>query len=196
MTKYPAIPPKFLDGDSPILNQNGKEIAKLVDFWSWAYSDLIGNTERGILAEYIVACALKIQNKEHILWNKYDLLLDDIKIEVKTSGYIQTWDQEKLSKLSFGIQPTKGWESTSNQFDKIKMRQSDVYVFCVHKHTEQDTINPLEIAQWAFYILPTKVLDEKVGEQKSISLDRLLKLGAIKCEYEQLLGQIKSVVSK
>ena len=25
----------------------------VVDFWSWAYSDLLNNTDRGVLAEYI-----------------------------------------------------------------------------------------------------------------------------------------------
>lgn len=30
----------------------------VVDFWSWAYSDLLNNTDRGVLAEYIVYSAL------------------------------------------------------------------------------------------------------------------------------------------
>ena len=30
----------------------------VVDFWSWAYSDLLNNTDRGVLAEYIVHSAL------------------------------------------------------------------------------------------------------------------------------------------
>lgn len=30
----------------------------VVDFWSWAYSDLLNNTDRGVLAEYIVCSAL------------------------------------------------------------------------------------------------------------------------------------------
>ena len=31
----------------------------VVDFWSWAYSDLLNNTGRGVLAEFIVFSALK-----------------------------------------------------------------------------------------------------------------------------------------
>lgn len=31
-------------------NFNSEKDAKLIDYWSWAHSDLIGNTERGKLA--------------------------------------------------------------------------------------------------------------------------------------------------
>ena len=30
----------------------------VVDFWSWADSDLLNNTDRGVLAEYIVHLSL------------------------------------------------------------------------------------------------------------------------------------------
>lgn len=110
--KYPAMHPKFLQGKTSLIDREGNQFAKLEDFWSWAYSDLLGNTERGILAEYIVACALGIQNKARVLWDKYDLLSEEgIAIEVKASGYLQTWNQEKISKINFGIQPTLGWDS-------------------------------------------------------------------------------------
>ena len=101
---YPAIKPKRLTGKEAIVKPDGETIGSLMDFWRWAYSDLIGNAERGVLAEYIVACALGIQDTERISWGKYDLLTKDkIAVEVKTSGYIQTWEQESLSKLIFGI---------------------------------------------------------------------------------------------
>ena len=47
----------------------------VVDFWSWAYSDLLNNTDRGVLAEYIVHSALlpppdsKMRND----WHPFDL---------------------------------------------------------------------------------------------------------------------------
>lgn len=31
----------------------------IIDFWSWAYSDLLSNTGRGVLAEFIVYSSLK-----------------------------------------------------------------------------------------------------------------------------------------
>lgn len=41
-------------------------------------------------------------------------------------------------------------------------------MFCVHKHQNQDSINPLDLSQWEFYLLPTKILDEKISKQKKL----------------------------
>lgn len=193
--KYPAISSHFLKGEMPLTDNMGNEIAKLEDFWSWAYSDLLGNTERGALAEYIVACAMGIQRKERTTWDKYDLLsAEGIAIEVKASGYLQTWGQKGLSKLIFGIQPTLGWDNKTNKYDTFKRRQADVYVFCVHNHVEQKTVNPLDLKQWNFYLLSTKILNEKVRGQKSITLSSLLKIGAIPCDYADLHEKIIDLV--
>lgn len=109
--RYPAIKHDFLTGDETFINNQGKEVGKLKEYWSWAHSDLIGNTERGELAEYIVACALGIEKNERVAWDKYDLLsAEGIAIEIKTSGCIQTWEQKELSKPHFGIQPTRNME--------------------------------------------------------------------------------------
>lgn len=192
---YPAIEPKKMNGTEALTTTDGKRICSLIDFWQWAYSDLIGNAERGALGEFIVACALDIQDSVRISWDKFDLLTKDgIAIEVKTSGYLQTWEQDSLSKLVFGIGPTYGWNSKTNKYDETKKRQSDMYVFCVHKHTEQRTVNPLLISQWDFYLMPTKLLDEKFGEHKSATLTSLIKAGALRCEYEELNTKIKELL--
>ena len=192
---YPAIEPRRLSGDELIVAPNGEKISAVIDFWRWAYSDLVGNAERGALAEYIVACALEVDHAERVSWDKYDLLTNDgISVEIKTSGYIQTWEQKSLSKLIFGIQPTYGWDSKTNEFGVEQKRQSDIYVFCVHKHTEQETLNPLNLSQWDFYLLPTCVLNEKFGNQKTATLSALKKAGAEICEYSKLKTRISELV--
>ena len=188
---YPAIEPERLTGEEAIIAPNGDKVGCLIDFWRWAYSDLVSNATRGALAEYLVACALDIHHTERISWDKYDLLTNEgIAIEVKTSGYLQTWKQNSLSKPTFGIQPTYGWDSKSNEYDKEQKRQSDIYVFCLHKHTDQATINPLLLSQWEFYLMPTNVLNEKFGSQKTVTLSALKKAGAEVCEYENLRSRI------
>ena len=192
---YPAIKPKKMNGTESLTTVDGKELCSLMDFWRWAYSDLIGNAERGALAEFIVACALGVQDSGRISWDKYDLITKSgIAIEVKTSGYLQTWEQKCLSKLVFGIRRTYGWDSKTDTYKETKKRQSDIYVFCVHKHTEQSSINPLLISQWDFYLMPTKLLDQKFGEQKSVTLTALIKAGALKCEYEQINSKIEELI--
>jgi hypothetical protein len=194
--KYPAIEIKKKSGDEQFLNA-GDDAYTLRDFWAWAYSDLVGNTERGRLAEFIVAMALGITEGISVSWDKYDLLSKEgIRIEVKTSAYLQSWDQQSLSKISFGIQPTYGWDSVTNEYDTEQKRQSDVYVFCVLKHKDQATLNPLDLSQWDFYVLSTAVLNKAAPRQKTISLNRLLKVGAKKCEYAMLYKTIKHEIAR
>ena len=188
---YSTIKPKRMIGTEPIVSPDGHAIGQLLDFWQWAYSDLVGNAERGTLAEYLVACALGINNKERVSWDKYDLLSKDgVAIEVKTSGYLQTWEQKELSKLLFGIQETYGWNSQTNTYENTQKRQADIYVFCVHKHKDQQTVDPLQITQWDFYLMSTERINEKFGAQKTVSLSSLINAGAELCHYDQLCTRI------
>ncbi|ABZ83240.1 hypothetical protein HM1_0635 [Heliomicrobium modesticaldum Ice1] len=194
--KYPAIEIKKKTGNEQFLNA-GSDVCTLRDFWAWAYSDLIGNTERGRLAEFIVAMALGITEGISVSWDKYDLLSKEgIRVEVKTSAYLQSWSQQNLSKISFGIQPTYGWDSVTNEYDAEKKRQSDVYVFCILKHKEQATLNPLDLLQWDFYVLSTAVLNKTAPGQKTISLRSLMDKGAKQCEYAMLYETIKSEAAR
>lgn len=192
---YPATEPKLHTGDEAILTPSGESVCTLLDFWRWAYSDLMSNAERGTLAEFLVACALGLHQHPRISWGRYDLLTKDgISVEVKSSGYLQTWEQKTLSRPIFGIQPTFGWDSITNTYEDIKRRQADIYVFCLHKHTEQETTDPLRISQWDFYLLPTSVLNLKLGNQKTASLSALLQAGAELCSYEHLDQRIKELI--
>lgn len=185
--------PKFHNGSASFTCADGSTVAHLFDFWSWAHSDLMGNTERGILAEYIVACAIGVEKEERTEWAPYDLCSKEgIHIEVKSSGYLQTWGQKKLSWPIFGIQPTYGWDASTNEYESEKRRQADVYVFCLHTHTDPETANPLDLFQWEFYVISTNVLNQTVGDQKRISLGSLIKLGAMKCDFKDLCEVIKS----
>ena len=179
-------------GQESIGFENQCPIAKLEDFWQWAYSDIMGNAQRGIFAEFLVACALgEIKEQVRISWDKYDLLLDNkIKIEVKSSGYLQTWRQSKLSEIKFSIAKTRGWNYLDNTFENEKKRQADIYVFCIFKHTDRKSANPLNIAQWDFYLLSTKKLNDVLGSQKTIGLNKLQSLGAVKIAYSKLKEEI------
>ena len=185
--------PKVHDGSAALTSTDGSAVAHLSDFWSWAHSDLMGNTERGILAEYIVACAIGVEKEERTEWASYDLCSKEgIRIEVKSSGYLQTWGQNKLSSPTFGIQPTYGWDASTNEYESEKRRQADVYVFSLHTHTDPETANPLDLSQWEFYVISTNVLNQTVGDQKTISLGSLIKIGAIQCDFKDLYKIIKS----
>ena len=172
-----------------IVSQSKKR--NLIDFWQWAYSDIIGNAERGNLAEYLVALACGVDKKTRISWDSYDLELENgTKIEVKSSAYLQSWKQKDYSKPIFNIPKTFAWDYKENIYDKERKRQADVYVFALLAHKDQETINPLDTNQWEFYIISAREMDNNVGETKQISLEKIIKLKAIKCCFDDVLESI------
>ncbi len=135
----------------------------------------MGNTERGKLAEYIVSLAMHCANGVSEGWKAFDVLTPEgIKIEVKTSAYLQSWAQKRISNIRFDIRETLAWDSVTNTYAEIAMRQADVYVFCVQNCKEQKLVNPLDLAQWDFYPITTEALNAAVSNQKSIGLNTLL----------------------
>lgn len=70
------------------------------EFLAWAYDDLLANTTRGVLAEYIVARALGIGDTKRLEWDRCDLYIDGVGVEVKSSACVQTWEQTRMSESS------------------------------------------------------------------------------------------------
>jgi hypothetical protein len=165
------------------LQRNGLSLGHtLLDFWQWSASDVVSNATRGRLAEFIVATALGIDTGGvRNEWAAFDLITPDgVKIEVKSSGFIQTWYQRALSSINFSTKPTREWDSTTNLQSREVRRQADVYVFALHRHADKSTIDPLEVTQWSFYVLPTSELNARPRSQSSITLNSLKKMcGAI-----------------
>lgn len=163
---------------------------QLLDFWSWNGSDLLNNTMRWKLAEFIIAKALGITNSYRIEWDEYDLVYNDLKIEIKSWSYIQSWEQNKYSNIILSIKPTKDYN-----WNELK-RRSDIYVFAILSHKDAKTINPLKLEQWDFYIIKTNILNKKLWNQKTIWLNSLLKLNPIKCSFENLKITIDEILKK
>lgn len=138
-------------------------------------SDLISNATRGQFAEFIVGTAVGLDPKNvRVEWDSHDLkTTDGTKIEVKSAAYIQTWAQDKFSKISFLIKPARHWETATGSYRGASKRHADVYVFCLLKHQDQATIDPLRMEQWEFYVLPTHRLDSYKRSQTSITLNSL-----------------------
>lgn len=173
---------------------NGHEIDKTVnDFWAWYASDLLSNILRGALAEFLVATALGIDTKKtRIDWEAYDLKYGETRIEVKSSAYLQSWQQKAPSKLRFSIAPALEYDWEKYTYAGDLVRHSDFYVFCVFTCLNRTEANIMSMNQWQFYILPTTVLDEKCNNQRSIGLPQLISLGAKRCTFETIKEEIDS----
>lgn len=157
-------------------------VASVNDFWSWSGSNLLSNTYRGMLAEFIVARSLNLDCTTRVEWELYDLLYKDVKIEVKSTAFVQSWEQIKLSNPRFDIHKS----ITKNK------RCSDVYIFCLLKEKSKKLINPLDLKQWSFYILTTEDVDNNYNNQKSVGLE-MIKQIAVYTDFNGIKNCIDSL---
>lgn len=159
----------------------------LADFWQWSCSDLVSNATRGIIAEYLVARAIGVADGVREEWAAYDLTgPDGTRIEVKSAAFIQSWHQERLSPITFRVPKTRAWNRESNRQSEEARRQADVYVFAVLAHKDKPTLDPLDVSQWRFFVVPTAKLDNRKRSQHSITLKSLLALSGEPVMYSGL----------
>ena len=195
---YPKIQVLPKTGDEQFIFGNETLSFSLVDFWKWSASDLISNTMRGVLAEFIISKALGIESpftREE--WAPWDLTTPEgIKVEVKSASYIQSWHQEHLSKISFLTPKTRAWDPNTNQQSSEIQRQADVYIFALLGHQDQQTINPLDISQWSFWVVPTPVLDARQRSQHSITLPSLISLAGKGLTFDSIRGTVLGCIAQ
>lgn len=187
--KLAAIIASLKTGEEKLSIDNQVLSYSLLDFWRWSASDILSNAMRGRFAEFIVGSAidLDIQQLRHE-WAAYDLRSKEgIEIEVKSSAYLQSWQQVKYSNISFSIKSSKAWEADKGLRCEESKRQAHIYIFCLLHHKVQESIDPMKLEQWSFYVVPTYKLAEK---QASISLKPLQKL-AEKVGYNELKAAIE-----
>ncbi len=176
-SNFGKISVKQKTGDEQLTIGDRETGLKLLDFWRWSVSDIISNATRGRFAEFIVASALNIDlTIIRDEWGPYDLESPEgIKIEVKSASYLQTWNQRNFSKISFSTKASIFWDSeTFTQSEPI--RHADIYVFCLLKHKDQVTLDPMKLDQWVFYVVSTSVLNNYKRSKSSITLKSLQNL--------------------
>ena len=197
MQNLGKIIPTIKSGEESLEFDGNKLPNCLLDFWKWSVSDILSNSTRGRFAEFIVATASHVDlNLPRDEWQSFDLITpENIKIEVKSSAYIQSWHQQEESKISFSIKPARSWDSETGIQSAIQKRHADVYVMCLLKHKQQDSINPLDMSQWEFYVLSKFEIDNYKKSQHSITLNSLNKL-TIPVTYEKLSDEIKAKNNK
>lgn len=177
---------KMMTGEEPFTFNGADTPYTLADFWSWSYSNILNNVLRGALAEFVVGSALGMKVGEvRENWAPYDLLTPDgIKVEVKSSAYLQGWEQEKPSAINFDIKPRA--DGT---------RPADVYIFCLFAERDRLRASPLDLNQWKFYVLATRVLDEQ-GKAGQMALSSLLKLNPEPADFDTLYAAVHRTVGK
>lgn len=180
-------------GDEPFHDRGETCGFELKNFWQWIASDLVSNSTRGLLAEYLVARALDLDTTAvRDEWAAFDLkTLTGIKVEVKSAAYIQSWHQEKLSNILFRVGTSRAWDSETNKMSQDSKRQAGVYVFALLENQDKTSIDPLDVSQWRFYVAATKTLDSRQRNQHSITLKSLEKLCGPAVRFSELRKAIE-----
>lgn len=187
---------EYLTGNEEFTFHDSNVGFTIKDFWSWAYSDLLNNTYRGVMAEFLVYSSFKNSSISHSNirsdWQPFDITSPSgRRIEVKSAAYIQSWTSDYYSQIIFDIAPKRAWSPEAGYSSDFK-RNSDLFVFCVYTALTRDK-SILDLDLWDFYILATSVLDANIPEQKRISLSSLQKFKPIKTNFSELGQTIEKI---
>lgn len=165
---------EMLNGNE-VFKQNGIELGfSVMDYWRFQFSNLVDNL--GYVAEFLIAQALSKDEPDNCNgWTVYDVGYRGKRIEVKATSYWQSWKASHIisEQRNFSIRKTY-LDYQNNKSDKA--RQNDIYIFCLDKGRDEKSSNPMNLENWVFYVVPTKVINKMFGDQKVLSLKRLEKI--------------------
>ena len=184
------MPLELLSGQEPVAANAGPEM-QLVNYWQWSGSGLMENTQRGVLAEFLVAVALGVHRTPRKEWGNHDLQADldgrCIKIEVKSSAERQSWKGSPCGFHQFDIRKTEDSEGKKPG----SRRWADVYVFCILKNLHATSqLEALDARNWEFLVLATDKIDQLRPDQRSIRAGPLREIGAVSCVHSELAETI------
>lgn len=188
------------DKPDAMFQNQGKDLGfNLLDFWAWNQCELLENRNRGILAEFLVMKALGIESEYRLEWDDCDFKIkkdakQEVKIEVKSAAYLQSWEQKKHSGIRFDISP-KHTLQEDNNYSKERIRPADIYIFCLIKTKCKNEVEPMNLDQWTFFLVSTETLNRELPHQKSIGLWTLGRIPHEECNYSGLKENFERLVS-
>ncbi len=163
--------------------------ATVGEFWRWALGDVRMNSARGYLVEFLVAKALGDPSPMRIEWGPYDVRgADGTLVEIKTTGYLQSWTQKRLSTPQWTFPSVFASEVWSPELVATVPVDPEsrvhVWVFALQTCKIPAAYNPLDLDQWEFRVVPHRQLIR--ARQKSGRISFLDGLGVQPVPYEQL----------
>jgi hypothetical protein len=162
----------------------------VLDFWRWGFSDLRTNIVRGVLAEFLVASAVADPSPLRKAWDNFDVTTPSgIRVEVKSSGYLQSWKQRRVSAIGFSGLTGLPWsDETALYGDKRELR-ADVYVFAIHMCRQPDQYDALDLSCWDFRVLGVAALRDH--GHRSLTKRLLDQLAPTSFRLDELVGAIE-----
>ena len=143
---------------------------------------------------FLVAQALGASHRPRIEWDAYDVVTPEgITVEVKSSAYVQAWEQARPSTITFGGLKGRTWGAALGYADAATYNAA-VYVFALATARGHASYDPLDVAQWRFWVLPRASV-EATG-QKSLALSRVERLAGTPVAYAGLATAVRAAATK
>jgi hypothetical protein len=177
-----------------VFTSNGKPTGMdILDFWKWNKSNLLEKKTRNELARFIVARALDNGSPVKEKFPSWELESSSGKrLSVRSDAFYENGKIKKNSQLKFSILGHMGDKNTPG-FTGFQRRWSDVFIFSVLITKDPEMVDPLDLDQWNFYVVPTRVLDEKDRNSSHITLGALLGIDHTVCKFHELKKAIDSL---
>ena len=193
---YKRIEVIKLTGNEIFKNVGDKKFSVL-EFWRYGFSNLNSNVLRGALAEFIVENALRSNREIDVRnpWGDTDVIAPNgKKMEVKCCSYIQDWDQDDYSRISWSGLKAKQlyWSSAvrdaviQNMQERPTDYKSDICVLSLFKHKDHATLDILDMDQWCFWVLTREKIKEITKNGNSVSLAKLQKFNIEPISFGEL----------
>lgn len=148
----------------------------LGDFWSWAFSDLLDHDVRAAFAQFVVCLGLDRTALPRVSWTGGDLPYRGRSLRVVHLGHVAAWDVDA---------PATVWQGAEGERDPHWSRQRDAVVelggegaadcWIVSHDPRRDprALDPLDVAEWEFFVLPHHAVELEAGPERVLALRRM-----------------------
>ena len=161
-------PPTMLAGDEPIVGHRRRP--RLLGLGPVRPAHQHGAADaRGVPRR---ASARSGAAQPRIEWDACDVVTPDgVRVEVKSSAYLQAWAQARPSSISFGGLNGRTWDRPGLRGRSVVATTPTSTSSPLVTARDHASYDPLDSAQWSFWVLPREVV-EATG-QKSLALSRV-----------------------
>lgn len=151
-----------LSGDECFTYEGEATDLTVQDFWRWYFSDLLDIKTR--VAEYLVSKALGFQEAYNTgYWTAQSLIYRDKRIELRSAAYMKSIIDEEPSLANI-------------RHIDIRVRENDIYVFCLLPGKTKEKANPLILDNWKFYVIPTWYIKLECGNNSTMTMSKVQRL--------------------
>lgn len=127
-------------------------------------------------------------------WGDFDLSTKlGTRIEVKATGYLQSWKQTALSAPIFTGLRARSWTEEGGLAEQESFR-ADVYVFCLQISRRHDEYDPLDLAQWEFRVASRSAVASL--DRTSLSLTKVKEICPAPVSFAELGNAVELSVRR